>query len=345
MVTYVYTRASLPHIKKEQENPQLATEPKVTIGICCYNAETTINAAIDSALAQDWPNFEIICIDDASSDKSWSILSERSDDIPSVRAIRHETNTGVAACRNRILSEASGDYICFFDDDDVSAHTRITEQVYALEHARTKLDRGAPTACYTARLQFHEDGSVHEIPALGDRSMEQLPRGRPLFNRLFLGDYLENGFGACATCSLLMRTADLHALGGFNETLRRSEDFDLVARIALADGAAIGLRHPLVEQKMTGGAEKSLHNELEAALTLVDIHRKNFTSGRQYIFARYWMKMKFAWLWKSYMQCLVHLCILVMIMPMRTPLRLLHSRRNITANLRAQQTFSHDRTD
>ena len=175
--------------------------------------------------------------------------------------------------------------------------------------------------------------------------MEKLPHGRPLFNRIFLGDYLENGFGASATCSLLMRTADLRALDGFNELLKRSEDFDLVARIALADGAAIGIPNPLVKQTMTGGAEKSLNNELKAALTLVDMHRKNFISGRHYMFARYWMKMKAAWLGKSYVYCLGHLCILVMIMPIRTPLRLLHSRRNIAVNLRAQQTFSNDPSD
>ena len=52
--------------------------PLITIGITCYNAEKTIRRAVDSALSQDWPNYEVIVVDDGSTDNSLKILRESS---------------------------------------------------------------------------------------------------------------------------------------------------------------------------------------------------------------------------------------------------------------------------
>ena len=98
------------------DSPQ--NRPLVTIGIPCFNAEDTIKRAIKCALTQDWPNIEVIIVDDCSTDKSCQIIKKIISQNPRARLIIHDNNKGPGAVRSLILSEAKGEYIAFFDDDD-----------------------------------------------------------------------------------------------------------------------------------------------------------------------------------------------------------------------------------
>ena len=66
-------------------NKSLTESPLISIGITCFNAESTIERAIKSALAQDWPKVEIIVVDDCSTDRSWEELARLSLYDPRVR--------------------------------------------------------------------------------------------------------------------------------------------------------------------------------------------------------------------------------------------------------------------
>jgi glycosyltransferase involved in cell wall biosynthesis len=89
--------------------------PKISIVIPCYNAKPYIAATIQSVLAQDWPDLEILVVDDGSSDGSAAMVESM---FPSVRLIR-QVNQGVAAARNHGIGQAFGEWIAFLDADDI----------------------------------------------------------------------------------------------------------------------------------------------------------------------------------------------------------------------------------
>ena len=92
--------------------------PLISVIIPIFNAERHIRKCIESVLAQTYENFEIICIDDCSSDKTKDIVSSLRLTDKRIKLISNRTNLGASASRNRGIKEASGDYITFVDADD-----------------------------------------------------------------------------------------------------------------------------------------------------------------------------------------------------------------------------------
>ena len=106
--------------------------PLVSILIPCHNAAPWLAEALTSALAQTWPEKEIILVDDGSTDDSLSIA--RSYETKGVRVVA-QTNRGASAARNRALQEARGDFIQFLDADDLLAIDKISLQLHLAETA------------------------------------------------------------------------------------------------------------------------------------------------------------------------------------------------------------------
>jgi len=230
-----------------------STPPKITIGITAYNAADTVARAINSALEQDWPDTEIIIVNDASTDSTPEIIATYKDN-PVIRVFHQETNKGVAAARNIILKNAKGDFIAFFDDDDISDPSRIKKQYEILKAQYSPL-----ALCHTARRQFYPDGSerIEPTPGCGGKSVS----GSNMFARILTGKPVRDGFGSLATCSLMMPRTVFETIGLYDEEFRRSEDMDFTLRFALAGGNFIGCAEPLVTQEMTRSSEKSLNTE------------------------------------------------------------------------------------
>lgn len=98
--------------------------PKVSIIIPVYNVESFLPACIESIQNQNYPNMEVLFIDDGSTDKSGIILDKYAKDDERIKII-HKSNTGVSDTRNIGLSKASGEYICFADSDDILMYDYI----------------------------------------------------------------------------------------------------------------------------------------------------------------------------------------------------------------------------
>lgn len=107
------------------------TSPAVTVFIPVYNREAYVGAAIDSILAQTFQDFELLLIDDGSTDRSVEIL--RSYDDPRVRVVCNERNLGIPHTRNRGLELARGEYIALLDSDDVARPDRLRQQTTFLD--------------------------------------------------------------------------------------------------------------------------------------------------------------------------------------------------------------------
>lgn len=108
-----------------------SASPKVSVVMPIYNRECYLAGSIDSVFAQTLQNFELLLIDDGSSDRSMEIAERYSD--PRIRIIRHEQNRGVAAARNTGVAQACGEYIAFLDSDDIALPERIERQAAYLD--------------------------------------------------------------------------------------------------------------------------------------------------------------------------------------------------------------------
>jgi glycosyltransferase involved in cell wall biosynthesis len=107
------------------------TTPRVTVVIPVFNAERYLRDAMDSILAQTFTDFELLVIDDGSTDRSAEVA--RSYEDGRVRVLASPVNAGLAAVRNRGIEEARGELLAWLDADDVSLPTRLAEQVRAMD--------------------------------------------------------------------------------------------------------------------------------------------------------------------------------------------------------------------
>jgi len=92
--------------------------PKVSVIIPAYNCGLLVEEALESVRRQTWQNFEVIVVDDGSTDDTWRVLQDAAAKWDKVRAIRAE-HKGLAAARNRAIAEMRGQYIALLDADDL----------------------------------------------------------------------------------------------------------------------------------------------------------------------------------------------------------------------------------
>lgn len=109
--------------------PNINTNPKISIIVPIYNAEDFLSDCIHSILSQTYKNFELILIDDGSTDKSKYIYSSITD--KRVR-ILHQNNTGASSARNTGLHAATGEYITFVDADDTISPNMLSVMTNAI---------------------------------------------------------------------------------------------------------------------------------------------------------------------------------------------------------------------
>ena len=103
----------------------------VSIIIPIYNAEESIKACLESIFAQDYQRFEVIAIDDGSTDGTPAVLDNCKQADGRVKVIR-QMNAGVSAARNRGIDASSGDYVTFVDCDDTLLPNHISNLVNSI---------------------------------------------------------------------------------------------------------------------------------------------------------------------------------------------------------------------
>ena len=110
-------------------------QPLVSILIPAYNAEAWISETLNSAIAQTWPNKEIIVVDDSSKDQTLAVARKFESD--QVKVFTHP-NSGAAATRNKAFTLCKGDYIQYLDADDLMSPDKISSQLAALGSSQDK---------------------------------------------------------------------------------------------------------------------------------------------------------------------------------------------------------------
>ncbi len=132
------------------EDAGISRPPDVSVVVPVLDGEKVINRALDSVFAQTYSNFEIIVVDDGSTDQTVSVVSQRA--CKQLRLIEHSKNRGAAAARNTGIAAAKGRWIAFLDCDDTWKQDKLARQVEVLGNA----DAGV-MACATA-FHLHKNG-------------------------------------------------------------------------------------------------------------------------------------------------------------------------------------------
>lgn len=188
----------------------METKPKITVIIPTYNRKECLAEAIDSVLNQTCRDFEVVVVDDGSTDNTREFLAEKYGE--QIRYFFKE-NGGCATARNFGLKVARGDYIAFLDSDDRYLLDK-------LEIQSGILDRHPETGfVYSDAYSFCGDRQVRVHAVRPDREGS-------IVYPLFATTFLSNG-------SFLLRRRCLDAVGYYDEQLRYNEDTDFFLRIAL----------------------------------------------------------------------------------------------------------------
>lgn len=273
--------------------------PLITIGITAFNAISTIEKALMSALGQTWKSFEIVIVDDASTDGTFEKLNNLKIEYPYLRIFCNKINSGVSVSRNRIVKEARGDFIAFFDDDDESCPERLEEQYKRIIDYETLFADGAPVVCHTARDVFYPNGKRRMHETIGENENMRCPAGVAVARRILIGEPLKGAYGSVATCSQMARTSTYFLVGGFDPELRRGEDTDFCIRFSLLGGHFIGVSKPLVRQFMTKTVEKSLEDEYRNTRKILMKYQNIIEDNGNFDFCLNWLEFKYAYLRKE----------------------------------------------
>jgi len=181
---------------------------QVSVIIPTYNRGWTIGEAVDSVLAQDYRDFELIVVDDGSTDNTPEVLDAYRGTIKVFR----QKNKGVSAARNRGIAEASGRFIAFLDSDDLWLPQKLSRQV---EFFNTTPDA---LICQTEEVWIRSGVRVN-------------PKKR---HKKPSGIIFEPSLARClvSPSAVMIRRSLLEVVGNFDETLPACEDYDLWLRIS-----------------------------------------------------------------------------------------------------------------
>lgn len=186
------------------------SQPKVSVIIPSYNCARYLPEAINSVLAQTYQNFEIIVIDDGSTDQTAEVLRRYGD---RVRAI-YQQNQGVARARNHGIRQAQGDWIAFLDADDVLLPHKLEAQlaVAAQNPELGMIHSGWNRVDAAGRVMLPVE-PWHQVPNL---ALESWLRWKPVL-----------------PSAMLFRRRWLEQTGGFDPRFPPAEDTELVLRLSL----------------------------------------------------------------------------------------------------------------
>lgn len=267
------------------------SQPLITIGMCCYNSQDTVERAIKSALAQDYPNYELLVVDDGSSDKTPQIIMETIKDHDFARFIQHETNKTFPGALNTVIKEARGEFIAIFDDDDASLPERLSIQHRTIVEYEAQND-ALLIACWGSGVRKYPNGYEVDFKAIG--SQEKVPIGTDVVDRILYYGSKEDVFYGSGTpsCSLMTRKSTFEAVGLYDTTMFRSEDADFAIRLGLKGGHFIGCSQNVIEQYSTGGSEKSAQIMYDSYLMVVEKYKEYLIERNRYTYAKLWLRLR-----------------------------------------------------
>ena len=202
----------------------MTSPPAISVVVCCYNAAATVQRTLESLSAQSFADFEIVAIDDGSSDETVRLLQVYALRETRLRLLENPGNRGTAVTRQRGLDEAHAGLVMFVDADDIAAPTLIER----LHETLTGDPHLIGVGCHAT--YFAEEGKDLGLQKVG-------PESRAVFEQI----YREAKFLFMLPITLFHK-ADALAVGGYRQDILPnadgiryedfSEDLDLWCRMS-----------------------------------------------------------------------------------------------------------------
>jgi glycosyltransferase involved in cell wall biosynthesis len=214
-----------------------------------FNGQDYLKEAVESILNQTYRDFEFLLLDDGSTDSSLALLRQYAEQDSRIRLITRE-NKGLTVTLNELLSYARGEFVARMDADDISMPDRFERQVSFLNENHKVL-------CVGGAYQLI-DGAGRYLTTL------MLPQTDAEIQALNL-----EGHCSLAHPSVMMRTAPLKSIGGYDENCDTAEDFDLWLRLGevgeLANLSDVLLKYRLHDKSISEIAGKKQREAVRRA--------------------------------------------------------------------------------
>ncbi len=269
--------------------------PKVSVIIPAYNAEHFVAETIRSVLAQTYSNYEVIAVDDGSTDNTLEVLRRHE---PQIKVLT-KSNGGPASARNLAIKNSVGEYIAFLDSDDLWIEDKLREQV-------AFLDKNPELGLlYSEALMFTEEAGEKKI------QMKFGYTDNPTFCKLVYGNFIPN-------LTAVIRRACIDRIGFLNESkaLIAVEDYEYWLKIARVFPIA-GIPRPLAYYRIREGNlmgdGSDIDKGVNLALAAIREVEKSYPEmweecgiDRSLLFARMYIRAGFAWKQKgAWKECLL----------------------------------------
>jgi glycosyltransferase involved in cell wall biosynthesis len=229
--------SSFGHHLQEGKHAMSNMNPRCSIIMTSYNYDRFIGAAIESVLAQTSQEWEMLIVDDCSSDGSWNIILRYQD--PRIHTKRFAKNCGISAAYNYAYSLAKANFIACLDSDDIFYPEKLQQQLDFLD-THPEID-----ICGSYVDEIDEEGKT--VPqGIGEYAN--------WFNvELDLND-VTNWLGKCHLChaTTIVRKSMHERVGLYDESLSRSGDFDFWVRSLKAGARFHLIKEPLVGYRVHG---------------------------------------------------------------------------------------------
>lgn len=206
--------------------------PEISVIVPAYNAGKTILETIQSILQQSFQDFELIVINDGSTDNTLEVLKQVEDQ--RLKVISYK-NAGLPTARNRGISISIGKFLSFIDADDLWTPDKLQLQLVALQ---SKPNTGA---VYSWTANMRDDGQTVAFV----QGCSSLVEGN-IYPELLLGNFIGSG------SNILVRREVIESVGCFEPTLKSFEDWDFYLRVAAKWDFAVVPRNQILYRKTSG---------------------------------------------------------------------------------------------
>lgn len=227
----------------------MTKRPSISVVITLFNKASYIVEALRSVDRQSFSDYEVIVVDDGSSDDGASIVSEIA---PSARLIR-QSNAGVSAARNQGVARASGDFVAFLDADDIWREDHLTN-LWELHLAQ-------PHARLLANTYCEVGGSRGRVTGPARVSYRNVP---DFFTEAAMG------ISWVFTSAAMTHRGSFLSIGGFEVGESRGEDLDLWIRMALQFPVAMSDYVGSFYRRVDGGLTSNLISEPDIAMRRIE---------------------------------------------------------------------------
>lgn len=222
--------------------------PTISVIVPAYNAQNTILETIASIRSQTFTDFELIIVDDGSSDRTLELLQNIRD--PRIKLVAYE-NSGVSVARNRGISLATSEYLAFIDADDLWTSDKLEQQLAVLQQHSTA-------------------GVAYSWTCFMDRQGKFVHTDRPVyFEGNVRAELLKTNFLLSGSNPLIRREA-LASVGGFDPTLTHAEEWDLYLRLAAKYDFVVVPKTQILYRQTAGSASAKIEVMEKDALKVIE---------------------------------------------------------------------------